>query len=146
MSKSRTMRPRLKITGIILYALGTTPSVLQFCWKTWKQSQEGVYQDGVPFLSPSLIVSPQSRREEETHSFLAWRKQETHRQRWTSGFRLHTAQLVFIIPYRKHTDIVQYCYCTHPIYHGCRHVWPGLPPLWEIHVDNGQFIDYVMNS
>lgn len=110
----------------------TTPAVLQFCWKTWKQSQEGVYQDGVPFLSPSLIVPPQSRREEETHSFLAWRKQETHRQRWTTGFTLHMARIVFLIYHGKHTDIVQYC--THPIHHGCICVWPGFPssqPLWE---------------
>lgn len=33
--------------------------VLWFCWKTWKHRQEGGHQEGVPFLSSSLIVPSQ---------------------------------------------------------------------------------------
>ena len=68
------------------------------------------------FLSPSLIVSPQSRREEETHSFLAWRKEETRRQRWTSEFTLHGIVFSNLKAYRDCSILFMYTAHTSWLY------------------------------
>lgn len=86
------MRPRLTITGVILKNQRLHPLRSSFAERLENSCRKDYIEMEFLFLSRSLIVSPQSRRDRQTHSFLAWRKQETRERR---DLRVRRFQHVF---------------------------------------------------